>query len=198
MTILRDEHIIGGNTEDGRRSAHYDFKGEMPCKRFAKGSGGMLKLRHILFLSSAAIGIGAVISLSSGLGQLALKLHTSSSLLIGIIIGLVWFAGVILPPIIGTRSDNTRTKYGRRIPYLAIFIPLTAVMLLFVSFFVAATTVEVSSAGNNSDYFVKVTSAAPNEEGGYTLNLSIICGHCIHFRCGPSHCFLSASCVDSY
>ena len=133
----------------------------------------MLKLRNILFLSSAALGIGAVVSLSSGLGQLALKLHTSSTLLIGVIIGLVWFAGVILPPIIGTLSDNTRTRYGRRIPYLAIFIPLTGVMLLFMSFFVATNTVEVSSAGSNADYFAKVTSAAPNEEGGYTLNLSL-------------------------
>jgi Na+/melibiose symporter-like transporter len=133
----------------------------------------MLKLRHILFLSSAALGIGAVVALTSGLGQLALKLHTSSTLLIGVIIGLAWFSGVILPPIIGTLSDNTRTRYGRRIPYLAIFIPLTGVMLLFMSFFVATNTVEVSSAGSNADYFAKVTSTAPNEEGGYTLNLSL-------------------------
>ena len=133
----------------------------------------MLKLRHILFLSSAAIGIGAVVSLSSGLGQLALKLHTSSSLLIGVIIGAVWFSGVILPPIVGTLSDNTRTRYGRRIPYLAIFVPLTGVMLLFMSFFVSAHTVEISSAESNADYFVKATSAAPNGEGGYTLNLSL-------------------------
>jgi MFS family permease len=134
----------------------------------------MLKLRHILCLSSAAIGIGAVVSLSSGPGQLALKLHTSSSLLIGVIIGVVWFSGVILPPIIGILSDNTRSKYGRRIPYLATFVPLTGAMLLFLSFFVAASTVEVNTAGNSSaDYFVKVSSAAPNEEGGYTLNLSL-------------------------
>jgi Na+/melibiose symporter-like transporter len=133
----------------------------------------MLRLRQILFLASAGFAIGVVVSLSSGIGQLSLKLHTNSTLLIGIIIGIGWAIGVIVPPLIGILSDNTRSRYGRRMPYLMVFIPLTGLMMLIASLFVGANTVELNSEGNNQDYFVKVVDVASGEEGLYTINLSL-------------------------
>jgi Na+/melibiose symporter-like transporter len=132
----------------------------------------MLKLRQILCLASGAFAIGIVVALSSGVGQLSMKLHTSSTLLIGIVIGIAWFSGVIIPPLVGVLSDNTRSRYGRRIPYLMVFIPLTGVMLLVTSLFVGASTVELSSDGGNQDYFVNVTEVAPTGEGEYALTIS--------------------------
>lgn len=40
--------------------------------------------------------------------------------------------GVILQPIMGSLSDNTRTKYGRRIPYLIIGIPCGALFFALI------------------------------------------------------------------
>ncbi|MHA2400708.1 MAG: MFS transporter [Promethearchaeota archaeon] len=41
--------------------------------------------------------------------------------------------GVILQPIMGTFSDNTRTKLGRRMPYLLVGIPLSAIFFIMIS-----------------------------------------------------------------
>lgn len=47
--------------------------------------------------------------------------------------------GVFIQPIMGTVSDNTRTRLGRRMPYLIVGIPLAAI------FFVMISTVNPSS-----------------------------------------------------
>jgi Na+/melibiose symporter-like transporter len=133
----------------------------------------MLKLRQILCLASGGFAVGVVVALSSGVGQLSMKLHTSSTLLIGMVIGVAWFSGVIIPPLVGLLSDNTRTKYGRRIPYLMVFIPLTGIMMLITSLFVGANTVEVGSIESNQNYFVKVIDVTSTAEGEYAINLSL-------------------------
>jgi maltose/moltooligosaccharide transporter len=133
----------------------------------------MLKLRQILCLASGGFAVGVVVALSSGVGQLSMKLHTSSTLLIGIVIGVAWFSGVILPPLVGLLSDNTRTRYGRRMPYLMVFIPLTGIMMLLTSFFVGANTVGVSSTQSNQGYFIEVTDVTSIGDGQYAINLSL-------------------------
>jgi Na+/melibiose symporter-like transporter len=131
----------------------------------------MLNLKQILCLGSGGFAVGVVVALSTGVGQLALGIHTNSTLLIGIVIGIGWFFGVILPPVIGILSDNTRTRFGKRVPYLMVFVPLTAIAMLFMAFFVGGGTVGVSSEGVNEEYFVKVTDVVPGEEGKYAVNL---------------------------
>ena len=133
----------------------------------------MLKLRQILYLASGGFAVGIVVALSSGVGQLSMKLHTGSTLLIGMIIGVAWFSGVILPPLAGLLSDNTRTRYGRRIPYLMVFIPLTGIMMLLTSFFVGANTVGVNSAESNQGYFLEVTNVTSTEAGQYAINMAL-------------------------
>jgi len=133
----------------------------------------MLKLRQILCLASGGFAVGIVVALSTGVGQLSMKLHTGSTLLIGMVIGVAWFSGVILPPLVGLLSDNTRTRYGRRMPYLMVFIPLTGIMMLLTSFFVGANTVGVSSIESNKGYFVEVTDVTSTGDGQYAINLSL-------------------------
>lgn len=57
--------------------------------------------------------------------------------LVGIWMALDNILGVILQPIMGSISDSTRTRYGRRMPYMIIGIPLAAVFLMMIPFFKA-------------------------------------------------------------
>jgi maltose/moltooligosaccharide transporter len=99
----------------------------------------MLSRKQKLSLASASIGAGLVLSLNSNVIPLLLDplaksaFNTFSNFFIGIVIGITLFLGILIPPIIGTISDNTWTRFGRRIIYMIIFVPLTVVMLLIIS-----------------------------------------------------------------
>jgi Na+/melibiose symporter-like transporter len=100
----------------------------------------MLTRKQKLALASASIGTGLIFSLNSNLLPLILIQHTSSAFFIGIVIGIAQFLGVLIPPIIGTVSDNTWTRFGRRKPYIIIFMPLT-VLVMFAVFLVGQSAV---------------------------------------------------------
>lgn len=59
-----------------------------------------------------------------------LREHVASAAIVGALMGMDNLLGIFVQPWIGNRSDNTRTRWGRRMPYLAIGMPLAA--LLFV------------------------------------------------------------------
>jgi MFS family permease len=61
-----------------------------------------------------------------------LREHVSSAALIGALMGMDNLFGIFVQPWIGNRSDNTRTRWGRRIPYLAVGMPLAAVIFAFL------------------------------------------------------------------
>jgi len=54
--------------------------------------------------------------------------------LTGLLLGLDNLIGVIIQPLMGNVSDNTRTKFGRRIPYILIGIPLGALFFALIPF----------------------------------------------------------------
>ena len=54
--------------------------------------------------------------------------------LTGLLLGLDNLVGVIIQPIMGNVSDNTRTKFGRRLPYILIGIPLGALFFALIPF----------------------------------------------------------------
>jgi len=99
----------------------------------------MLSRKEKLALASASIGAGLVLSLNSNVIPLILDplaksvFFNESAFFIGIVIGITMLLGIIIPPVIGTISDNTWTRFGRRIIYMVIFVPLTVVMLLIIS-----------------------------------------------------------------
>ena len=72
--------------------------------------------------------------------SLFLKDHLIFLGLVGIWMALDNIIGVILQPIMGSLSDNTRTKYGRRMPYLIVGIPLAAVFFSLIPFLRAELT----------------------------------------------------------
>jgi MFS family permease len=53
---------------------------------------------------------------------------------VGFIMGLDNLLGIIIQPIMGNLSDNTRTRWGRRMPYIMVGIPLAAIFFLMISF----------------------------------------------------------------
>lgn len=59
-----------------------------------------------------------------------LREHLASAALVGFIMGMDNLLGIFIQPWMANRSDRTRTRWGRRMPYLAIGMPLAA--LLFV------------------------------------------------------------------
>ncbi|WP_328649429.1 MFS transporter [Amycolatopsis sp. NBC_00348] len=57
-----------------------------------------------------------------------LREHVGSAAVIGLLMGMDNVLGLFIQPWIGNRSDNTRTRWGRRIPYLAVGMPIAAVL----------------------------------------------------------------------
>ena len=51
-----------------------------------------------------------------------------SAALIGLLMGMDNMLGIFIQPWMGNRSDNTRTRWGRRIPYLAVGMPVAALL----------------------------------------------------------------------
>ncbi|GAA1752871.1 MULTISPECIES: MFS transporter [Streptomonospora] len=57
-----------------------------------------------------------------------LREYVASAALIGLLMGMDNLLGIFIQPWIGNRSDNTRTRWGRRIPYLAVGMPVAALL----------------------------------------------------------------------
>ncbi|MDQ7908100.1 MFS transporter [Phytohabitans sp. ZYX-F-186] len=61
-----------------------------------------------------------------------LREQVGSAGLVGLLMGMDNLLGIFVQPWIGNRSDNTRTRWGRRMPYLAVGMPLAAVIFVFL------------------------------------------------------------------
>ncbi|NUT10358.1 MAG: MFS transporter [Nonomuraea sp.] len=61
-----------------------------------------------------------------------LRDYIASAAVIGLLMGMDNLLGVFIQPAMGNRSDNTRTVWGRRIPYLAVMMPLGALLFLLI------------------------------------------------------------------
>jgi len=65
---------------------------------------------------------------------LYLKEFALSGAVIGFIMALDNIFAVVFQPIFGTLSDRTNTRYGRRMPYLLVGIPLAAISFFIIPF----------------------------------------------------------------
>lgn len=66
--------------------------------------------------------------------------YVSSAAVIGLVMGIDNVVGIFLAPWVGHRSDRTRTRLGRRLPYLLALTPIAAVAFTLLPF---ATTMPV-------------------------------------------------------
>ncbi|MGA6167270.1 MFS transporter [Amycolatopsis magusensis] len=67
-----------------------------------------------------------------------LMAHLDSAAAVGLLMGMDNILGLFIQPWMGNRSDNTRTSWGRRIPYLVVGMPLAAVIFLLIPFSAAS------------------------------------------------------------
>lgn len=65
---------------------------------------------------------------------ISLLAYISSIAIVGLIMGLDNLVGVVVQPVMGNKSDNTRTKWGRRMPYIMIGIPVSAIFFALIAF----------------------------------------------------------------
>lgn len=63
---------------------------------------------------------------------LILNAHVASTFLIGLTTAATNFLGAALHPVFGALSDKTNTRFGRRMPYLLIGVPMSAAILAFI------------------------------------------------------------------
>ncbi|MFC4072838.1 MFS transporter [Actinoplanes subglobosus] len=72
-----------------------------------------------------------------------LRDHVASAALVGVLMGMDNLLGIFIQPWIGNRSDNTRTRWGRRIPYLAVGMPVAALLFLLLPWATSLTVLIV-------------------------------------------------------
>jgi maltose/moltooligosaccharide transporter len=79
-------------------------------------------------------------ALYNGFVPFYLDNYLSSTALIGFLMTIDNYIALFLQPYIGNRSDRTNTRYGRRMPYLLIGIPIAALFYALIPFHTSLVT----------------------------------------------------------
>ena len=87
-----------------------------------------------LLLAGGNFVIGAVAPLYDSYVPPLLQRHLGSSSLIGAAMGIDNVLALCLVPFIGSLSDATRTRLGRRVPFLLVALPFTAIALAAIPY----------------------------------------------------------------
>ena len=90
-------------------------------------------LIHTFYIGLAFFTTGIAWSMYNTQVNITLFEYLGSYGLVGIWMAMDNLIGVIIQPIMGTVSDNTRTRLGRRMPYLVVGIPLSAIFFIMIS-----------------------------------------------------------------
>ncbi|MFC8075083.1 MFS transporter [Streptomyces sp. NPDC057307] len=61
-----------------------------------------------------------------------LREHIASAAVVGLVMGMDNLLGIFIQPWMGNRSDNARTRWGRRIPFLAVGMPVAALVFAVI------------------------------------------------------------------
>jgi Na+/melibiose symporter-like transporter len=92
-----------------------------------------IDLRKMLVYSAGSIGAGAFFAFNNFLLPLALKAAGAPDLITGLLSSTRSIEGVVIQPTVGAASDRIWTRFGRRRPFIAICIPLSALFFLLAS-----------------------------------------------------------------
>ncbi len=91
-----------------------------------------LKTGKMLAYSIANFGYGAFYSLNNAIIPLFIAHFTNDARLKFLMGSTHSFEGAVIQPLVGSASDRLRTRLGRRRPFILIFAPFTAMLILFV------------------------------------------------------------------
>ncbi|HEV2249878.1 MAG TPA: MFS transporter [Candidatus Limnocylindria bacterium] len=86
-----------------------------------------------LVYSAGSIGAGAFFAFNNFVLPQLLKAAGASDLLTGLLSSTRSIEGAIIQPAVGALSDRMRTRLGRRRPFIALGIPLSAAFFLFAA-----------------------------------------------------------------
>ncbi|WP_456277518.1 SLC45 family MFS transporter [Bacillus sp. AK128] len=79
-------------------------------------------------------------SLYNGFVPFFLNDYLASTAVIGFLMTLDNYIALFLQPYVGTKSDQTKTRYGRRMPYLLVGIPMAALFFSLIPFHTSLVT----------------------------------------------------------
>jgi maltose/moltooligosaccharide transporter len=91
-----------------------------------------LDYRKTFLLGFGFLGVSVVWTFYNSFVPILLKGFITSNALIGLIMTFDNILAVTIQPIIGAASDKTKTKLGRRMPYLLIGAPLAAIFFALI------------------------------------------------------------------
>ena len=91
-----------------------------------------LSTAKMLAYSLANFGYGAFYSLNNAVIPLFITHFTNDARLKFLMGSTHSFEGAVIQPLVGSASDRLRTRLGRRRPFMLIFAPLTALLVLLV------------------------------------------------------------------
>ena len=94
---------------------------------------GPLTRTKTLAYSAGSIGAGAFFAFNNFVLPQLLKAAGASDLLTGLLSSTRSIEGAIIQPTVGALSDRTRTRLGRRRPFIALGIPISAGFFLFAA-----------------------------------------------------------------
>jgi MFS family permease len=93
-----------------------------------------LNIRLTFFIGFASLAIQTSWALYDSQVPISLFFYIGSIAIVGLIMGLDNLAGVVMQPVMANISDNTRTRWGRRMPYIMLGIPISALFFALISF----------------------------------------------------------------
>ena len=92
-----------------------------------------LDVKHTFFIGLAFFTTGISWSMYNTQVNINLFEYLGLFALVGAWMAMDNIIGVFIQPIMGSISDNTRSKFGRRMPYLIVGIPLAAVFFVLIA-----------------------------------------------------------------
>lgn len=95
---------------------------------------GRFRLRVALLVALGIFAQESVWNFHDAQTPATLAEYTASAALIGLIMGLDNIIGIFVQPLMGFLSDRTRTRWGRRTPYIVIGVPVAAILFALIPF----------------------------------------------------------------
>lgn len=102
--------------------------------RIAADGRAAFPMRTAMLVALAVFAIESTWSFYDSQVPPLIQEYVGSAAVIGLLMGMDNVLGIFLHPWIGNRSDRTRTRLGRRIPYLLAFAPVAALAFVLLPF----------------------------------------------------------------
>lgn len=110
---------------------------------------GRLNYKNTFLLGFGFFCISLVWPLYNAFVPVFISKYISSAMLIGFVMTFDNIAAITLQPFFGALSDRTWSKHGRRIPYLMVGIPLSAIFFTLIPFEFSFVSLIVFAMGFN-------------------------------------------------